>query len=49
MEKITWKNLANNMKISERTSKRYMKDIKKHYDIKVITQFHVDDYFKIPA
>lgn len=48
-QKITVKQLVNNMGISLRTAERYYKDIKNHYNIKVVLLCHVQSYFKTDA
>lgn len=47
MQKITSKELAQNMAVSVRTAERYMADIKKHYNIKTVLKSHIESYFKI--
>jgi predicted DNA-binding transcriptional regulator YafY len=48
-QKITVKQLANNLDVSIRTAERYYKDIKQHFNIKIVLEPHVQSYFKIDA
>lgn len=49
LQKITVKELASNMGVTVRTAERYFRDIKKHYEIKIVCLAHVQNYFKIDA
>lgn len=49
MQKITSKELAQNMAVSIRTAERYIADIKKHYNIKIVLKDHIHSYFKMDA
>jgi DNA-binding CsgD family transcriptional regulator len=46
-QKITNKDIANILVISTSTAKIYLKDIKEHYNIKIVTYFHLTQYFKL--
>lgn len=49
MTKITAKQLANDMDVSVRTAERYLKDIKQHFNIKIVLKPHMEKYFKIDS
>jgi response regulator of citrate/malate metabolism len=46
-QKISAKDIANLLIVSEASAKRYMADIKKQYDITVITYKHYAKYFHL--
>lgn len=46
---ITSKELALSMGVHVNTAKRFIKDIKEEYDIKVVLLCHVNSYFKVSA
>lgn len=48
-QKVTIKELAQNMDISIPTAQRYLSDIKKHYSIKIVLMAHIQSYFKTDA
>lgn len=46
-QKITNKDISNILIVSSSTAKIYLKDIKNHFNIKVVTYFHLMQYFKL--
>lgn len=44
---MTAKTLSEYFDVSERTARTYLKDIRKAFDIKIVTESHVIKYFKI--
>ncbi|MFH6964535.1 hypothetical protein ACHRVK_19325 [Flavobacterium plurextorum] len=46
---ITAKDLANTMGISIKTAQKYLQDVKKEYEIKLVLGDHVNRYFKVNA
>lgn len=49
IKKITVKELAVKMAISTRSAQDLLKDIKREYDIKIVTMSHIKHYLKIPS
>lgn len=47
LQRITAKDIENLLIVSERTAKRYLSDIKSHFEITVVTYKHFTTYFKI--
>lgn len=48
MKKITAKELAIKMAISERSAKTLLKDVREEKGIKIVTSYHISEYLKIP-
>lgn len=49
LRKVTAKDLAHNMGVNVSTAKRYLKDVKEEYDIKIVLLCHIERYFKACA
>lgn len=49
LTKITAKELSFKMNICERSAKSLLKDVKDHYQIKIVTQSHIIHYLKVPV
>jgi ribosomal protein RSM22 (predicted rRNA methylase) len=45
--KISAKDISNYLKISLPTAQRYYTDIKKEYELKIVTEQHFKNYFKL--
>lgn len=49
LQRVTAKDLAQNMGVNVSTAKRYLKDVKDEYDIKIVLLCHINKYFKVSA
>lgn len=47
LTKVTAKLLANEMQVNIKTAESYLKDIREHFTIKIVTMWHVKQYLKI--
>lgn len=47
LQKITVKDCANYLNVSESTAKRYLRDIKEHFKIKIVTLKHLKKYLNV--
>ena len=47
LQRITCKDIENLLIVSERTARRYLSDIRSHFEINVVTYKHFTTYFKI--
>lgn len=46
--KITTKWIMQNLDVSERTARKYFKDLKSHFNTKIILEVHFCKYFNVP-
>lgn len=46
-KKFTNKDLSTYLGVSIQTAKKYLKDIKIEYDIKLVTEHHIKKYYKV--
>lgn len=47
LQVITAKQLSSSMCVDVSTAKRYLKDVKQEYDIKIVLLYHIQQYFKV--
>jgi len=47
LRKMTVKDCAEQLKVSERTARKYLSDIKEHFDTKIVTMEHLKRYLSL--